>query len=164
MKRPSVILAVTILSIFRASVVKAQQVTCTPTVGSALCKQFDLSFGPASLWPAVNFVKGVEIVIVDPAQFKAERAKWDAQKDLVSKNAKMVRDINHATGREAGGGMFDHEILECPSSSMVKRIVISTDAVGESQYSSISELSNQLLFYVIGYDQGLLQGEANLVP
>lgn len=164
MKRILVILTLAALMVLVVLPLEAQQVTCTSNVPPTLCKQFDSSFGATSMWRAVNFTKGVEIVIVDPAQFKVERAKLDARKDAAAANAKNVRDINRAGGREAGKGVFDHEIIECPTSSMVERIVISTEAISGPQTSSISELSDQLLFYVIGYDQGLLQGMANLVP
>jgi hypothetical protein len=141
------------------------QVTCTPSVPSSMCKQFDLNFGPTSLWPTVNYTKGIEIVIVDPSQFKVERAKWDKKKDMADKSAKSVREINRVAALEAGDGVFDHEILECPSSSMVERIVISTEAVDDAHpISQFGELSDQLLFYVIGYDQGLVHGLANAVP
>jgi hypothetical protein len=143
------------------SFLEAQQVTCTPNVTPSICKQFDSNFGTDSMWQAANFTKGVEIVVVDPAQFKAERARWDAEKATAAKNARSVRDINRAGGREAGQGVFDYEILECPNSNTVKRIVISTEAIRDS---SVIELSDRLWFYVVGYDQGLLQGEANVVP
>jgi hypothetical protein len=162
-KRFLAILTFTILVFFGASALEAQQVTCTPSVPPTICKQFDSDFGPTSMWPSINFTRGVEIVIVDPAQFKAERTKWDAEKERAGNNVKTIRDRNRVTGREAGGGVFDQEILECPNSAWVKRIVISTEAMGGSQNSSVSELSDQLLFYVIGYDQGLGQGEANEV-
>jgi hypothetical protein len=141
---------------------RAQQVTCTPSVAPTICKQFDVNFGSASMWSAVNFTKTVEIVIVDPTQFKTERAKLDAQIEAAVKNRKSVGDINRAGGREAGKGVFDHQILECPNSSMVTRIIISTET--SNSETPIGKLSDQLFFYVIGYDQGLLQGHANLVP
>lgn len=141
----------------------AQQVTCTPSVTPTICKQFDTGFGQSSMWPNVNFTKRVVIVIVDPAQFKAERTKFDAEKEAAAKKRKSVGDINRANGREASGGVFDHEILECPTSNMIERIVISTDAIGDSEVT-IHEISDQLLFYVLGYDQGLLQGMANSLP
>ena len=164
MKCLSMILPLVTLTLFTVLSLDAQQVTCTPSVTPATCKQFDTGFGQSSMWPSVNFTKGVEIVVVDPVQFKAERVKFDAEKEAVAKNRKSVGDINRAGGREAGGGVFDHEILECPTSNMVKRIVISTEAIGDSEPYSIHEISDQLLFYVIGYDQGLLQGMGNSVP
>jgi hypothetical protein len=159
-KHPLAIPALTVLVLLGALPLWAQQVTCTSSVIPRICKQFDLSFGPTSMWAAVNFAKGVEIVVVEPGQFKAERAKFDAEKEAAARSAKSVGDINHAGGREAGKGVFGREILECPTSSMIKRIVISTEAASDS----IGELSDQLLFYVIGYDQGLIQGMANLQP
>lgn len=140
----------------------AQQVTCTPNVAPAICKQFDLSFGSASMWPRFYSARRVYIVVVDPVQFKAERAKVAAEMEAAAKNRNTVADINRAGGREAGRGVFKYEILECPHSLGVERIVISTEA--SDSESPISELSEQLLFYVIGYDQGLLQGVGNMTP
>jgi hypothetical protein len=164
MKRFLKILTLLPLTLMGVLCLDAQQVTCTPSVTSARCKQFDAAFGQSSLWSVVNFTNRVEIVVVDPKQFKAERAKFDAEKEAAAKNKKSVGDLNRVGGREAGGGVFEHEILECPTSYWVKRIVISTEAVGDSEPHTIEEISDQLLFYVIGYDQGLLQGMANLVP
>jgi len=165
MKLLSMILTLAVLTLLNVVALEAQQVTCTPSVTPAICKQFDSEFsGAMSMWPNVNFTKGVEIVIVAPTQFKAERAKLDAEKETAAKNAKSVGDINRAGSREAGQGVFDHALLECPSSNIVKRIVISTEVVSGSTASSISELSDQLMFYVLGYDQGFLRGGANLVP
>lgn len=158
------IIAVAAFILISVLTLSAQQVTCTPSVASAMCKQFDAAFGQSSLWPNINFTKNVEIVIVDPLQFRAERAKFDAENEAVAKRWKTVGDINRAGAREAGGGVFEHEILQCPTSNMVKRIVISTDAVADSEVYTVREISDQLLFYVIGYDQGLLQGMANVVP
>ena len=161
MKRFSMILTLVAVMLVGVLTLNAQQVTCTPSVAPAICKQFDTGFGRSSMWPNVNFTKRVAIVIVDPAQFRAERIKLDAEKDAAAKKTKSVGDINRAGGREAGRGVFDHELLECPASNMVERIVISTDAIGDSELYTVHQISDQLLFYVIGYDQGLVQGMAN---
>jgi hypothetical protein len=160
-----IVLVLTILTVCGASSLEAQQVTCTPSVTPELCKKVDSYFGPESVWPKANFTKGVEIVIVDPSQFKAERAKWDAGKEMADRHAKTVGDINRAHSREAGEGVFgaDEEILECPHSSMVERIVISTSALNGT-LGSVSELSDHLVFYVIGYDEGLMRGMTTGVP
>jgi hypothetical protein len=158
------ILALVTVMLISVRALNAQQVTCTPSVPPAICKQFDTGFGQSSMWPNINFTKRVAIVIVDAAQFKAERTKFDAEKEAAAKRRKSVGDINRAGGREAGGGVFDHEILECPTSNMVERIVVSTDAIGDSEPYTVHEISDQLLFYVIGYDQGLVQGMANSLP
>jgi hypothetical protein len=139
---------------------KAQQITCTPSVSSDICKQFDSAFGQTSLWPKINFTKSVDVVVVDAAQFKAERSKLDATIDATAKNRKTIGDINRANGREAGGGVFDHEILECTGASTIRRVVISTEAINDG-FDTPTAISHDLLFYVIGYDQGLLQGLAN---
>jgi hypothetical protein len=163
MKLFSIILMLGML-VFASRLTVAQQLTCTPSVTPAACKQFDEGFGHSTLWPNVNFTKGVDIVVVDPVQFKAERAKFDAEKETLAKNKKTVGDINRINAREAGNGVFEYEILECPTSSLIKRVVISTDAIGESVSYTIHEISDQLLFYVIGYDQGLVQGMSNSLP
>jgi hypothetical protein len=114
------------------------------------------------MWAFASSTKEVDIVIVDPAQFKAERAKVDSDIESAARNKRSVGDINRASGREAGKGVFEQEILECPRSSAVKRIVVSTDATTGGL--SVGVLSEQLFFYVIGYDQGFTQGLANSVP
>lgn len=129
MKRVWPVLPTVILNFCTALSSQAQQVTCTPSVPQNVCKQFDGAFGETSMWPPMTFTKNVTIVVVDPAQFKTERAKLDAEIDAAAKNHKTVGDINRASGREAGKGMFTNKILECPKSSMVERIVISTEAI-----------------------------------
>jgi len=143
------------------------QVTCTASVAPTICKQFDAEFGgDASMWPLGGWTKRIEIVIVDPTQFKAERAKLDADRDAAVKSAKTVGDTNRIGSREAGRGVFGNDvILECPKSNIVQRIVISTEAIARSALNpSISDLSNELFFYVVGYDDGFMQSGANQVP
>jgi hypothetical protein len=151
-----------LLPLLAASACFAQQVVCAPSVAAPTCRQFDAVFGAKSIWPLGNFTKNVEIVIVDPAGFKAERQKLDAQKDKRAKAAKTVGDINRAGSIEAGSGVFDHEILEA-NRAFIEKIIISTEAL-DAKGSVDPLLGDQLLFYVLGYDQGNLAGVASQVP
>jgi len=154
-------LTVVLLNVCCTLYLAAQQLTCTPAVSPAMCKRFDEAFGQMTMWPMANVTKNVDIVVVDSAQFKTEQGKVDAAIETARKNMKTVGDINRATGQVAGRGVFEHLIVECPSGGLVKKIVISTEAVSGSQ--TAANLSEDLLFYVIGYDQGLTQGLADAV-
>lgn len=156
------------VSLFAVVPTLAQQVTCSPSVAPEICKQFDSSFGTTSMWPRTSFTKRVQIVITDPAQFKIEKATLKDEINAVTTKWRPgdgVGVLNRAGGRMAGQGVFDYEILECANSVGVTRIVISTEAVGTSVGSSTpDEISQQLLFYLAGYSQGLQQGVAGMQP
>jgi hypothetical protein len=120
------------------------------------------------MWPRINYTKSVQIVITDPAQFKIEKARLKDEIDAVAKRWRPghgVGDLNRAGGREAGQGVFDYEILECGNSMDVTRVVVSTDAIVDSMGSSTpDQISEQLMFYLLGYSQGLQQGIAGMQP
>jgi hypothetical protein len=72
------------------------------------------------MWGKIIMMKDVEIVIADSARFKSERSKYDIEEQTVAENAKSVGDINRVSGKEAGDGVFGHEILKCPTGGVVK--------------------------------------------
>jgi hypothetical protein len=166
MKHFLMILTLVILTFLCLPSLEAQ-ITCTASVAPATCKRFDSEFGgEMSMWPRYAWTKRIEIVIAGPTQFKPERTKLDADRDAAVKSAKTVGDTNRIGSREAGSGVFgDDVILACPKSNIVQRIVISTDAIARSALNpSITDLSNELFFYVAGYDNGFMRRGANQAP
>lgn len=82
--------------------------------------------------------------------------------ERLGKNAKTVGDINRVGGKQAGQGVFTrHELLET-NQGFVQKIVISSEALEDDL--DIDRLSDELLFYVLGYDQGNLSAHADIVP
>jgi hypothetical protein len=61
-----VILTSTILVLFGASALQAQQVTCTPSVPPTICKQFDSAFGLTSMWPERTWARQESVVQAGP--------------------------------------------------------------------------------------------------
>jgi hypothetical protein len=106
----------------------------------------------------------VQVVITDPAQFRIEKARLEDEMNAAAKRGRSAGDLNRAGGREAGRGAFNYEILECPNSLFVERIIISTEAIDGSLDSSTDQISERLMFYLVGYTQGLEQGIAGTVP
>lgn len=139
----------------------AQQVSCAADVTQGQCKQFDNFFGTHSLWATNNHTKNLAIIVVTPQGFKAERERYDTLKKNRAKFVKTVGDINKIARMETGSIIFDNAILECETSTFVTKVIVSTDEMKDGLLDPIS--ADQLFFYVVGFDEGMLAGAAPTV-
>ncbi|MFI5114444.1 MAG: hypothetical protein ACHP7J_04805 [Terriglobales bacterium] len=106
------------------------------------------------------------MVIADPKSFKDEEKKISNIIMNLTKAAKTVPDLNKATGRKVGTGVFANVFMETDG-VMIKKIVVSTDRreivkstdgkdLVISDEDNPKELSDGLMYYVIGFQQGVL--------
>lgn len=101
-------------------------------------------------------LQGIEVVIADPDSFKEEKKKVSTKIEARVKSAKTPGDINRASVLVAEG-VFDNEhVLMERSKLMIDRVVISTEIP--------HDISQDLTFFVMGYNEGVQDGVANTVP
>ncbi|MGH9498832.1 MAG: hypothetical protein ACRD3L_06780 [Terriglobales bacterium] len=164
------IAVVPLMLVVCASVVAQSNVVCTADVPPATCKLYSVNMD----WSEFVWVKNVEVVVADPKSFKDEDKKLTQLIDNRGKAAKTVGDINRAGNLKVGEGVFANILMETDG-GLVKKVVISTDrhAVikgGDGKDiilpddGDIEKLSDELLFYLLGYAQGHLRGMASTLP
>jgi len=119
-------------------------------------------------------LKNIEVVIADPKSFKDEENKINEIITNRTKVAKTIWDVNKAGGLKVGIGVFPNVFMEADD-SMIKKIFISTDRreiikstdgrdLLISNEGDPKELSDELLYYVIGFYQGVVHEVRNRVP
>ncbi len=153
-----------------APVVAQSNVVCTADVPSATCKLYSLNMN----WSEFRWVKNVQVVVADQKSFKDEDRKLTQLIENRQKAAKTVGDINRANGTSVGTGVFPNVLMETEG-GVIKKVVISTDRreiikggdgkdIVLPDDGDVEKLSDELLFYLMGYSQGNLMGLARTVP
>ncbi len=147
-------------------------VVCTADVPPATCKAYSSNMD----WSQVAWLRNVEVVVADPKSFKEEDQKLTQLIETRIKAAKTAGDMNRAGSTKVGTDVFPNILMEAEA-GIIRKIFISTDRHatikgGDGKEitlvlpddGDIERLSDELLYYLMGYSQGHLMGLASTVP